>query len=85
MGMKVSTKEGIKLLAALVGKSLAQISREMGYKMPTYLVNMVSRGSVRAGILARIAEVCGYELMLVPKGTEIDNSITIKGEKEDVE
>jgi len=82
MGMKVSTKDAIKLLGALVGKSLAAISRDMGYRMPTYLVNMVARGSVKADILARIAEVCDYELMLVPKGTEIENSITIKGDAE---
>lgn len=82
MSMKVSTKEAIKLLGALSGKSLAQISRDMGLPMPTYLVNMVSRGSIKTDVLVNIADVCGYEVMLVPKGAEVENGIEIKGETE---
>lgn len=80
MGMKVnSAKEAVKLLGTISGKSLAQISKEMGLPMPTYLVNTVNRKSLKAETLAEIAEVCGYEVRLVPKGTLIDNDITIVG------
>ena len=83
MGMKVSNaKDAVRLLCAISGKSMAEISRDMGLPMPTYLVNMVNRKSLKAEMLAEIAEVCGYEVMLVPKGTETENSIVIKGEVE---
>ena len=80
MGMKVSNaKEAVRLLGTLSGKSLAAISKEMCLPMPTYLVNMINRKSLKAETLAEIAEVCGYELRLVPKETIIDNDITIVG------
>ena len=60
MGMKVSSaKEAVKIIAALSGKSLAQISKEMGLPMPTYLVNIVNRKTIKAETLAEIAEKCG--------------------------
>ena len=80
--MKVSVVESIKLLGMRAGKSMAQISREMGMKLPTNLINMLARGDVKASVMSRIAEVCGYELMLVPKGTEVENGIAIKGDEE---
>ena len=80
MGMRVgSTKEAVKLLGVISGMSLAQISKEMGLPMPTYLVNMVNRKSMKVDVLAEIAEVCGYEVMLVPEGVEVENSIVIEG------
>lgn len=80
MGMKVSSaKDAVKLLGTISGKSMAQISKDMGLPMPTYLVNALSRKSLKAETLAEIAEVCGYELRLVPKGVEIDNDITMVG------
>lgn len=80
MGMKVNTsKDAVKLLGTISGKSLAAISKEMGLPMPTYLVNMVNRKSLKVETLAEIAAVCGYEVRLVPKETVIDNDITIVG------
>lgn len=80
MGMKVSSaKDAVKLLGTISGKSMAQISKDMGLPMPTYLVNALNRKSLKAETLAEIAEVCGYELRLVPKGVEIDNDITMVG------
>ena len=80
MGMKVNnSKDAIKLLGTISGKSLAQISKEMGLPMPTYLVNAVNRKSLKVETLAEIAKVCGYEVRLVPKGVNIDNDITIVG------
>ena len=58
---------------------MAQISKEMGLPMPTYLVNTVNRKSLKVETLAEIAEVCGYEVRLVPKDAIIDNDITIVG------
>lgn len=83
MGMKVScAKDAVRLLGTISGKNMTQISVEMGLPMPTYLINAVNRKSLKAETLAEIAEVCGYELRLVPKGTQIDNDITIVGRDE---
>lgn len=80
MGMKVNnSKDAVKMLGVISGKSLAQISKEMGLPMPTYLVNTVNRKSLKVETLAEIAEVCGYEVRLVPKDVSIDNDITIVG------
>lgn len=69
--MNVSIEEAIKLLAIRSDKSLAGISRDIGMS-PANLNNMISRNSVRGRLLATIASVCGYKLVLVPKDTEID-------------
>lgn len=85
MGMKVNNaKEAVKLLSTISGKSLAQISKDMCLPMPTYLVNTLNRKSLKAETLAEIAEVCGYEVRLVPKDVIIDNDITIMGEVKEV-
>jgi len=78
MGMKVTIAEAIRLVAMRAGKSIAQVSRDMGMKASSNLVNMMARGDVKSSVLTRIADVCGYELALIPKGEDTENVITIK-------
>ena len=69
--MNVSVEESIKLLSMRSGKSLAGISKGIGMS-PANLNNMITRKSVRGKLLAMIAKVCGYKLMLIPKDIEVD-------------
>ena len=79
MGMKVTSSEAVRLMAMRSGMSLAGVSREMKMKMPTNLRNMVSRGSLRADVLADVAKACGYKMVLVPADAEIEDCIEIEG------
>lgn len=83
--MKLSVTEALRLLAMRVGKSLAQINKDMGTgKQPANLVNMVTRGSLRMKVGAAFAEACGYKMVLVPEDMDIDDAIEIRGEVEEV-
>ena len=84
MGMKVSVSEAIKLMAALAGKSLAQICREKLSSTPAAFVNMVAKGSMKMKVGAVVGDACGYTLMYVKNEEvgKIENGIEIKGEVE---
>jgi len=82
MGMRLSVTDALRTMITLKGKSMAQVCRELAMGTPANLTNMILRGGVKMSTGARIAEACEYELMLVPKGTEVENGITIKGETE---
>ena len=79
MGMRLSVTDALRTMIMLKGKSMAQVCRELGMGTPANLTNMIARGGVKMSTGARIAEACDYELMLVPKGTEVENGITIIG------
>lgn len=81
--MRLTVTEGLRFLALKVNKSIAQISRAMGYKTPASLINMITRGSIRMDVGAKMAEECGYRMILLPNDYEMpDDAIEIKGEAE---
>lgn len=80
MGMKLNVTDGLRTMITLKGKSMAQVCRELNMGTPANLTNMILRGGVKMTTGARIAEACDYELMLVPKGSEVENGITIRGD-----
>jgi hypothetical protein len=82
MSARLNVTEGLRLLAMRVGRSVAQISKELGYKTPASLVNMITRGSIRMKVGAAMAEACGYKMVLIPKDIDIEDGIEIKGEVE---
>ena len=77
---KLNVTEALRVLAMRANKSVAQLSREMGYKTPASLINMLTRGSIRMKVGAAMAEHCGYKMVLVPDDYEIEDAIEIKGE-----
>jgi len=82
MGMKLNVTEGLRLLAIKVGRSMAKISKDMGYKTPASLINMITRGSIRMSVGAAMCEKCGYKMVLVPEDVDVPDGIEIKGEIE---
>ena len=74
--MRVTLSEGLKLMAKRAEKTLAQVSREMGVK-PNSLSNLLSRGKMQTPVAMKMADVCGYKLVLVPENTEIKDGIEI--------
>lgn len=82
MGTKLTIKEGLKLAAARAKKSIAQISKEMGFKNRANLNNMICRGSMRASTFIEVAELCGYSVKLV---NEAGDEIEIKVDAKEVE
>lgn len=82
MGMKLKTSEAVKLMSTRVGKSMAQMCRDLNMGTPANLVLMVNKETLRARILAAMCEVCGYKMVLVPEEVEVEGGIEIKGEVE---
>ena len=78
--MELTVTEALRVLAMRVNKSIAQISREMGYKTPASLINMITRGSIRMSVGAAMAKKCGYKMVLMPEDYECDEAIEIQGE-----
>lgn len=69
--------DALKEAAARSGVPLRQIGRELG-KPDNYVNNSISRGSVpRCDTMAKMAEVCGHSLALVPDGDLPDSALKI--------
>ena len=79
MGMRLNVTDALRTMITLKGKSMAQVCRELSMGTPANLTNMILRGGVKMSTGARIADACDYELMLVPKGTDVENGIAIAG------
>lgn len=81
MGMKLSVADALRMVIMLKGKSMAQVCRELGMGTPANLTSMIARGGVKMSTGAKIAENCGYRLVLVPEGEvgKIENGIEIEG------
>ena len=69
--MRATTQDALRHMVKSSNKTAAQVSRDMG-KSNGYLTVMLSdRRTPRADLLARIARVYGYDLMLVGNGEVI--------------
>ena len=67
----MKTDEAIRQAARQIG-GITAASKAMG-RDQNYIAGMLSRGSVpKADTLARIASVCGYRLVLVGHGEELE-------------
>jgi hypothetical protein len=65
------TDEAIRHMCETVGKGTTVVSKDIG-RGSSFVGSILSRGSVpKADTLARIAEACGYELVLRGHGEEI--------------
>ncbi|MEG2934552.1 MAG: helix-turn-helix transcriptional regulator [Gordonibacter sp.] len=63
----MQTYEALRQAARLGGLSLNKVSRALG-KPESYISSAISRGSVpRCDTMARMADVCGYSLALLPR------------------
>ena len=82
MGTKLTVKEGTKLVIMRSKKSQSDVSKEMGFANRASLNNMITRGTMKAGMLAYLAECCEYKMVLVPKDMDLDDGIEIRGEME---
>lgn len=67
----MDTSDAIREMIARSGKSARALSAEMG-KSPSYLGTTLAKGSdVSAANLARLADRCGYELVLMGNDEKI--------------
>lgn len=68
----MNTRDAIERMCDLAGKSQRTISKEIG-RNPTFLGTTLSKGSVpRVDTMAKIAETCGFELVLRGHGVVIE-------------
>ena len=76
-GSELDTNEAMRALVARSGLSMRAASLEMG-RSPTWLSTTVGReGSSEAAIVAELADVCGYSLVLVPSREVPQGAIVI--------
>ncbi len=62
----MDTNDAMRALVARSGLSMRAVSMDMG-RSPTWLSTTLGRdGSSEAAIVAELADVCGYSLVLVP-------------------
>lgn len=67
----MKTGEAIRHMCEVSGKGTIEVSSDIG-RGRSYVGSILSRGSTpQADTLAKIAEACGYELMLVGNGEQI--------------
>ena len=81
MGMKLSVTDALRTIIVLAGKSMARVCKELGMGTPANLTSMIANGGVKMKVGAKIAENCGYRLMLVPEeeAEKVVNGIVIDG------
>ena len=78
--MVLTMAEAVKLMLKRSGNSIASVSRSLGYGTPAAIANMLTRGSLRLTMATKIANVCGYKLVMVPAKAEVDDAIEITEE-----
>lgn len=80
-GDRMNTTDAIRHMMSESGMSASAVSTGMG-KVRTYVTNTLSRGKdATAGVLASMAEVMGYELVL--RGRDEEIVIDARGEDGD--
>lgn len=79
MGMKLSVTELSKIMAMRAGKSIAGLSKELGFNSRASLSGMVLRGTMQVDLLETYAELCGFKLVAVPMDTDVENGLEIAG------
>lgn len=68
----MNTRDAIERMCELGGKSQRTVSKEIG-RNPTFLGTTLSKGSVpRVDTMAKVAEACGFELVLRGHGVVIE-------------
>lgn len=72
----MNENEAIRTMLDRSGLSQTRASLMMG-KSPSWLSASLAHSGCGASTLARIADVCGYELALVPKGGVPDGGLVI--------
>ena len=72
----MNANEAVKTMLDRAGLSQAKASLMMG-KSPSWLSSSFSRPGYQASTLAQIAGVCGYDLVLVPKGEAPAGSLVV--------
>ena len=79
--MTTTTARGaLSLLPARAGLARDEVSRRLG-RSRQFMSSLIGQGSTpKADTLARVADVCGYTLALVPHGSTLpDGSIVLDG------
>lgn len=79
MGTKLSVTEVSRLMAMRANKSIAKLSEELGFKSRANLTAMVSRGTMQMDLLQSYAELCGYKIVAVPIGQDVENALEFQG------
>ena len=68
----MNTRDAIAKMCEISGKSQRSVSSEIG-KAPTFISSTLNKGSVpRIDTMAKIAEACGFELVLRGHGVTMD-------------
>lgn len=68
----MDSKQAIEKMCGVAGKSQRTVSSEIG-RNPTFIGTTLSKGSVpRVDTMAKIAEACGFELVLRGHGVTIE-------------
>lgn len=68
----MNTNEAMRHMIEASGQSLSKVSTDMG-KSRTFLASTFTKGSTsRVDTLAAVARLCGYRLVIVGHGEEID-------------
>ena len=82
IGMRLGITDALRAMMTLAGKSMARVGKELDpSKKANNYTTMIARGSVKMGTGAKMAEICGYRLMLVPEEEveKVTNGIVIDG------
>lgn len=77
----MNLKEALNKLIKENNKSHASMAALIGRKNPTFISNLVSRGSCNVDTLLEITDALGYEIIIKPKSGENKAERTIRLER----
>lgn len=77
----MNLKESLNKLIKDNNKSHASMAELIGRKNPTFISNLVSRGSCNVDTLLEITDALGYEIVIKPKSGENKAERTIRLER----
>lgn len=72
----MTPNDALRAIVSASGASLRTVSERIG-KSPNHLSSALQNKDKQAGLLASVANACGYALALVPLGSVPDGAIVI--------
>lgn len=85
MGTMLSIVEVMKLIAGRSGKSIAKLSKELGFNSRASLSAMILRGTMQPDLMQTYANKCGYKIIFVPIDQDVPNELCYEGRVSEVE
>ena len=75
--VKMEARDSLRKMVNECGYSLTEVAEALGFASVSGITNKFAAADVKVGFMCKVAEVCGYELVLRSKDGDMRNIVVI--------